>query len=141
MICVGYCIGSGFSYGVDITLGILDIQQGDFPTTMAVSTKYYFFNLAGYSNRVLSFNLLVENQYNRIGFGISEIKRKWGFKNRNIHKAYGFTTDFGLHAGPYQIPWFGFRTITPLVASDWLEKKSFADFYTYFKYENIQLLK
>lgn len=139
MLFVGYSIGSGYSYGIDITLGLIKIQDNLNATTLAVTTKYYFVNLNGYANRVLSFNIVAENDYSRIGFGIAEIKRKWGVNNRNTNRTYGFATDFGIHAGPVQVPWLGFRTIIPLVNADWYEQITCADFYLYFRYPNIML--
>lgn len=141
MISVGYAFNSGYTYGFDITLGVLKIQDNIHPTNLAVATKFYFFNLQGTTNRVLSFNLVVENDYTRIGFGLAEVKRKWGFKSRNIHRAFGPTTEFGVHFGNEYLPWIGFKTMTPLITADWFERKSIADFNLYYRNKNIDLQK
>lgn len=139
MITIGYSLGAGFSYGFDFTAGVTLNDEVDFPLNFAISSKFYFINLNGYANRVVSFNFLIENQYTRIGAGFGEIKRKWGYQNRNVNKTFGPTIDFGLHAGNNYLPWLGFKSVIPLIDSDWFERDYSINLYTYFRYNNINI--
>lgn len=141
MITLGYSIGSGFTYGLDFTFGFTQIELNSKPVNIAISTKIYFINLNGYANRAVSINLIAENEYIRLGGGFSDIKRKWGYKNRNVYKTFGPATDFGIHFGNNYVPWIGLKTIFPLINKDWYERPNSISIYTYFRQNNIVIFK
>lgn len=141
MITIGYSFGSGFTYGIDITYGFAQIQTYGKNLNIAISTKLYLINLNGYANRALAINLVAENQNLRIGWGFAQISRHWGFKNRNISKTYGPSTDFGLHFGNQRIPWIGLKTIFPKFKTDWYERQNSISLYTYYRLQNIIISK
>ncbi len=141
MISIGYSIESGFTYGFDFTFGLVKLTDSKEPLYWAISNKFYFLNLNGYSNRVFSVNFVVENNFVRIGGGFGQIKRKWGYNNRNKSKTFGPTTDFGIHYADQSMPWIGFKTITPIFKNGWYERNFSANFYTYFRYKNLIISK
>ncbi len=140
-ISIGYVLKTGFIYGFDITLGVFKINNYIHPTSLAISTKYKFLNTSNDVNRIFSFNFVAENDFTKIGAGFGEIKRKWGYKKKNVFKTYAFITDIGFYSGIKYTPWIGVCTIHPHIKAEWFGKKPLIGYYTYFKQENIEILK
>lgn len=141
MITFGYSFGSGFTYGLDFTFGFTQIELNSKPVNIAISTKIYFINLNGYANRAVSINLIAENEYIRLGGGFADIKRKWGYKNRNVYKTFGPSSDFGILFGNNYVPWIGLKTIFPVINKEWYERPNSISIYTYFRQNNIVIFK
>ena len=140
-ITLGYTFNSGFNYGIDLTIGLFKIQNNIPPTNAGFSIQYYFVNYENSNHRIIAFNVIAESEYFRIGTGVAEIKKKWGYKDRNKTTAFGTSFDFGISTNSVKTPWLAFKTFAPQQKWEWSKNPYYVSLYTYFKPEPFYMLK
>lgn len=138
-ITIGYTFNSGFNYGVDITFGLFKVQNYIPETTAGFSIQYYFVNYKESVHKITAFNLITENRNFRAGIGGAGISKKWGFRNRNLNRAFGTSIDLGITTPSYKTPWLAFKTFVPKQEWELCLNPYYISLYTYFKYEPIYL--
>jgi hypothetical protein len=141
-ITIGYTIGAGMNYGFDITFGLFKVLYDNPEINAAISFQYYFINYNKSLHIVKTINLIAENQYFRIGYGMGEVKKSWGFKKRNQSKAFGSAIDFGVTTYSYKTPYFGLKIFVPRKGTwEWCQDPFYVSIYTYFRQEPYYLYK
>ena len=140
LFTVGYTLNSGFNYGVDLTIGLFTIQNNIPQTNAGISFQYYIVNYDESQHRIFAINIIAENDYFRIGGGMAQISKKWGFKNRNKNRAIGTSLDFGISTYHYKTPWLAFKTFVPLQQWELCLNPYYISTYSYFKFEPIKIL-
>lgn len=141
-ITLGYTFGSGLNFGVDCTFGIFTIKHYNPAITGGLSLQYYFVSYEKTMHTIKTINLIAESEYFRIGGGAGEIKKSWGFRNRNVSKAFGTNIDFGISAFSTKVPWLAAKVFMPQLGTwEWSKNKNYISTYTYFKQEPIYLFK
>ncbi len=138
-VTIGYTFNSGFNYGIDITFGLVKIQNFIPETTAGISLQYYFVNYEYSQHGITAFNVIAESEIFRLGIGGANINKKWGFHNRNKNSAFGTSLDFGLSTPNFKTPWLGFKTFVPREQWEACLNPYYISVYTYFKYEPIYL--
>lgn len=139
-ITIGYTFGAGLCYGIDFTFGMIKIKHYNPEITAALSVQYYFVNYQKNQHIIKNITFLLDSKYFRIGVGAGEIKKSWGFKNRNTSKAFGTNIDFGITAFNTQVPWIALKAFIPKSGTwEWCDNKNYISGYTYFKQEPIYL--
>jgi hypothetical protein len=142
VITLGYTFGSGLNFGLDFTLGLVKIKHYNPEISGALSLQYYLVSYEKSMHIIKNVTLIAESEYFRIGIGAGEIKKSWGFRNRNVSKAFGTNVDFGISAFSYKVPWLGVKAFMPRPGTwEWCENKNYISAYTYFKQEPIFLFK
>lgn len=135
-ITLGYTFGSGLCYGIDLTFGLITIKHYNPEITGALSLQYYLVNYNKSQHIIKNVTFVAESKYFRIGAGAGEIKKSWGFMNRNTSKAFGTNIDFGLSAFNSKVPWVALKAFIPKEGTwEWCDNKNYISAYTYFKAE------
>ncbi len=140
-VTIGYTFNSGLNYGIDLTFGLFKIQNYIPETTAGFSVQYYFVNYSESAHKITAFNIIAENRNFRVGIGGAGISKKWGFRNRNMNRAFGTSIDFGITTPSYKTPWLGFKTFVPKQEWELCLNPYYISLYTYLKYEPIYLNK
>ncbi len=103
-LTVGYTFYSGFNYGVDLTIGLFRIKS-DPEINVCISPQYYFVNYKHNVHNLISFNVVAESDFFRIGGGIGQSITKWGFKRINRNAALGYQIDAAISTTSKYTPW------------------------------------
>ncbi len=122
VITLGYTFGSGWTYGVDLTVGLMTLQNNIPPSYLAGSIQYYFVNYKNETHRIISFNAVNENGYYRLSGGIGIVSKKWGYKNVNNDWALGFSSEVDLSYNDTRVPWLGVRMFLPVMSWPWIKQ-------------------
>lgn len=141
-ITLGYTFGSGVNFGIDITAGIIELKNYYPEISGGISFQYYLVNYEKSMHVIKNITFVAESKYFRLGYGIGVIKKNWGFRDRNISKAYGTGFDWGISAFSTKVPWIGIKTFIPFNGTwEWCESRNYFSTYTYFKQEPVYLFQ
>ncbi|MCQ2974773.1 MAG: hypothetical protein MJ211_08175 [Bacteroidales bacterium] len=109
-ITLGWCFYTGFTYGVDLTFGLINLKTENPEINFCLSPQYYFVNYKNSQHSLISFNLVIESDYYKIMAGMGQASTKWGFKNINHNKAFGYHVGAGLSTDSKYTPWIEAKT-------------------------------
>jgi len=141
-ITVGYTFNTGFTYGLDFTFGLIKILNNRPEVNASLSLQYYLVNYEKTQHVIKTVNFVAESKFFRLGFGAGEIKKSWGFNNRNVNRAFGTSLDFGITAFSTQVPWLAVKSFMPKKGTwEWCKNKNYTSGYIYFRQEPIYLFK
>ncbi len=139
-ITIGYTFNTGINYGLDFTFGLIKVRNKRPEINAALSLQYYFVNYEKNQHIIKTVNIVIESENYRLGFGAGEIKKSWGFNNRNVTRAFGRSLDFGLSGFSTQVPWLGVKEFLPKKGTwEWCKNKNYISMYTYFRQDPIYL--
>jgi len=141
-ITVGYTFNTGLTYGLNFTFGLIKIKNNKPEINACISLQYYFVNYQKSQHIIKTIDVVAESKYFRIGMGAGEIKKSWGFNNRNVNRAFGTSYDFGITAYSTQVPWIGVKEFLPKKGTwEVCKNKNYISTYTYFRQTPIYLFK
>ncbi|MBP5368555.1 MAG: hypothetical protein J6Z01_08915 [Bacteroidales bacterium] len=104
-ITLGWCFYTGFTYGVDCSIGLFNLKTQDPEINVLMSPQIYFVNYKNSVQTLISFNVALESDYYRLTAGMGQAVTKWGFKNINHNKAFGYNLGLALSTTSKYTPW------------------------------------
>lgn len=133
-INLGYCFGSGFTYGIKLDVGLVKISQMTLENYAGISFSYYLVNFQGGVHRIKTLNVEIMNKYFQASIGAGSVTKNWGLRHINSDKAFGTSIDFSVYSYLKQTPWFGFKFFRPSAGTwNWYERPMYKSFYMYLK--------
>lgn len=102
---IGWTFFSGFNYGLEFNIGLFNIKQEKPEINVGISPQYMFVNYKGNTHSIISMNAVIESDYYRLMLGMGEALTKWGFRNRNSNRAFGYNIGLALSTSSNYTPW------------------------------------
>lgn len=103
---IGWTFYSGFNYGLDLNIGLFNLKEDKPEINVCLAPQYMLVNYKGNVHSIISVNAVIESDYYRLMLGMGEALTKWGFKNRNSNRAFGYNVGLALSTSSRYTPWF-----------------------------------
>lgn len=137
-LTIGYTLGARVSYGADIDFGYMVKDKTGSVYRTGLSVSHYFVEAKHHTARILSANIMFQKDFTDLKVGIARLRNKWGYNDRNVSTAYGFSYDLSLRL-PERAhnSWLGIRHMV-YRPSDWpWFEMPYTSVFMKFKYELI----
>lgn len=118
-ITIGYTFRCGWNYGIEITIGMQQIENNLPETSWGFLVQHYIINYKSDHHAVTAINFVVDNSISQFGIGLGGVSKSWGYKKVNRDMAIGASIILNIGTGNYRLPWIGVKTFIPSDSWTW----------------------
>ena len=135
-ISVGYTIGAGINYGVELDLGFFSTESTTIPIKSGITLSKYWTHIKKDVHRHRAISVMIESPYFDFKIGYASVKNPWGYGgNRVSCTKGGLYLDLSVTYKLYEFPWFGYKMfIFDKQLWSWYDK-NYKSVYFKYKYD------